>query len=107
MKNTIVFQTLSWIARSQLLVATAILLFVASAIGVVYSAHMTRFLYADLQSLQKDADDVDSEYERLLLEQSAWADYTRIDQLAREELDMRPPAQENLVVVYNTAEVGR
>jgi len=34
-----------------------------------------------------------------LLEQSAWAGYNRVDQLAREELHMQTPRQANLVLM--------
>jgi cell division protein FtsL len=52
-----------------------------------------------LQELQAAQDYLDSDYERLLLEQSAWADYARIDQVSRDELHMLPPSVEDLVVV--------
>jgi cell division protein FtsL len=91
-----------WLGRSQqILVLLAVVLFLVSAIGVVYSAHMTRQLYGSMQVLQSDQDDLDSEYEKLLLEQSAWADYTRVDQLAREELNMTPPSPKDFVLVHS------
>ena len=39
-----------------------------------------------LQTEQHASDTLDSEYEKLLLEQSVWAGYNRVDQLARETL---------------------
>jgi cell division protein FtsL len=90
----------TWLSRKQyLFVAMLLLLFLASSIGVIYSAHMTRQMYSSLQSLQQEQDDLDNRYEKLLLEQSAWADYTRVDQLAREELNMIAPLGEELVIV--------
>ncbi|XOV87295.1 MAG: cell division protein FtsL [Pseudomonadota bacterium] len=70
-----------------------------SALGVVYSSHQTRQLYSALQEQQRQQDYLDSEYEKLLLEQSAWADYTRVDQLSREELNMLSPDPTSIVVV--------
>tara|TARA_B100000676_G_C18070279_1_gene843840 strand:- start:1753 stop:2058 length:306 start_codon:yes stop_codon:yes gene_type:complete len=81
------------------LLAVTGLIFVVSAIGVVWSVHQTRLGYAELQTLEADRDALESEYERLLLEQGAFADYARVDQVAREELGMyTPPAGEVVIV---------
>ena len=61
--------------------------------------HLTRQQYSELQELQAVQDYLDSEYERLLLEQSAWAYYARIDQVSRDELHMVLPSVAALVVV--------
>lgn len=73
--------------------------FVVSAIGVAYSAHETRNMYRDLQRLEKSHDDLEHEYEKLLLEQSAWADYTRLNELAFKDLEMQAPETEDMVVL--------
>ncbi len=101
MPGTTLFRELIyWISRfEQVAVIIVIALFVGSSIGVIYSAHLTRQMYGQLQSQQQIQDDLDSEYEKFLLEQSAWANFTRIEQLAREELKMGVPAQENMIVV--------
>jgi cell division protein FtsL len=49
--------------------------------------------------LGQERDNLDSEYEKLLLEQSAWADYSRIDQVSREQLHMLAPTSKSIVVV--------
>ena len=76
-----------------------VLVFLVSALSVIYVSHATRALYASLQTAQHASDTLDSEYEKLLLEQSVWAGYNRVDQLARETLQMRSPDQTNLLVV--------
>ena len=97
-------ELLSWLARfEQLTVAIALVIFLISSLAVIYSAHMTRQMYGSLQVLQQDQDDLDSEYEKLLLEQSAWADYTRVDQLARDKLGMSAPSRDKLYVVKTLA----
>jgi cell division protein FtsL len=83
----------------QLSVATLLLLVLISSFGVTLSAHETRQMYHKLQEIGIDQDTLDSEYEKLLLEQSAWADYTRIDRISRTELSMRAPVSENMVIV--------
>ncbi len=60
---------------------------------------MTRNMYRDLQTLEKDHDDLEHEFEKLLLEQSAWADYTRLDRLAHDELAMSAPSPSETVVL--------
>ena len=72
---------------------------VISAVGVVWSVHLTRLGYAELQTLEADRDALESEYERLLLEQGAFADFARVDRVAREELGMYTPGAREVVIV--------
>ncbi len=72
---------------------------IASALAVAYSAHQTRNMYRELQRLEKSHDDLEHGYERLLLEQSAWADYSRLDQLAHEKLAMTAPDPADTVIL--------
>ena len=81
-----------------------VVVFLISALAVIYASHATRARYASLQTEQHASDTLDSEYEKLLLEQSVWAGYNRVDQLARETLQMRSPDQTNLLVVRPAAE---
>jgi cell division protein FtsL len=108
MLNTfLIKEMLMWLMRFEQLSVLVLVVFVlVSSIGVFYSSHMTRQMYGSLQVLQQDQDDLDSEYEKLLLEQSAWADYTRVDQLAREELKMSAPAHKNLYVVRDMVQLA-
>ena len=81
--------------------ATVVLfvLTILSALGVVSASHETRNMYRELQVLQKERDDIESEYGQLLLEQSAWANNTRVDQIAREELQMVIPKVEEIIIL--------
>ena len=98
--DSLLFRTLSWLlAWQQLLIAALIGLLVVSSLAVALSAHETRQLYSQLQVLGQERDNLDSEYEKLLLEQSAWADYSRIDQVSREQLNMLAPTSKSIVVV--------
>ncbi len=78
-------------------------LVLASSVGVILASYETRALYSRVQVEEHVSDNLDSEYERLLLEQSAWAGYHRVDQLAREELQMRSPGQANFVLMRRSA----
>jgi len=62
-----------------------------SALAVVYSQHRSRALFVELQRLEREQADLDTEWGRLELEQSTWATQGRIERLAREKLDMRLP----------------
>lgn len=98
--DSLLFRTLSWLlAWQQVLIAALIGLLVVSSLAVALSAHETRQLYSQLQVLGQERDNLDSEYEKLLLEQSAWADYSRIDQVSREQLHMLAPTSKSIVVV--------
>lgn len=98
--DALVVKLVAWLLEwRQLSVALLVFAVVMSALGVVYTAHQTRAAYAQLQDLQEARDSLDSNYEKLLLEQSAWADYSRIDQIAHKQLDMSSPSPEDIVVV--------
>ena len=100
MADSLLFRTLSWLlAWKQLLISALTGLLVVSSLAVALSAHETRQLYSQLQVLGQERDNLDSEYEKLLLEQSAWADYSRIDQVSREQLHMLAPTSKSIVVV--------
>lgn len=99
-QSPLISRTVHWLTEwDQLSVVLLAVVVVSSALSVIYSAHMTRQMYAQLQSLQKEQDDLDSQYEKLLLEQSAWADFARVDRIAREELNMKEPGPNDLVIV--------
>ena len=49
--------------------------------------------------VQKKRDDLDFEYQKLILERGAFADYSRITDLAKKQLNMRIPRTDELVVL--------
>lgn len=99
-RDLIVVRVLLWLlAWQQLVVALLVVAVIASSFGVSLAAFETREQYSVLQKLSAESDQLDSEYEKLLLEQSAWAGHARIDEVAREELDMQIPELKQIVVV--------
>lgn len=74
-------------------------LVVLSALAVVDSQHRSRALFVELQALERDAANLETEWGRLQLEQSTWATHGRIERIAREELDMRLPGLERTEIV--------
>jgi len=70
-----------------------------SALGVVYVKHQSRKLFVELQELQKDRDELNIEWGKLLLELSTLATPTRVERIARDKLRMKPPSPENIIIV--------
>ena len=96
----IVQQLVSWFFSPRPMAGSLLCgLLVVSSLGVAYSSHQTRNMYRDLQHLEKGHDDLEHEYEKLILEQSAWADYTRLNGLAQDKLQMFAPETSEMVVL--------
>lgn len=75
------------------------LVLIASAIGVVASAHENRRLFNTLSELHGQRDDYQREWSQLLLEQSALSAHSRIERRAGEQLGMVVPGRNNIVLV--------
>ncbi len=83
-----------------LLIATILFVVVmATAIGLVYSKHKTRKLFVELQLLNKEVISLNTEWGQLQLEQSAWSDHGRIEQIARKRLGMVIPEAEQVAFI--------
>lgn len=75
------------------------LVLLATALGVVWTRHESRVLFVELQELNGERDELNIEWGRLQLEQATWAEASRIERLARDELNMQTPAQDDVVVI--------
>ena len=65
-----------------------------TAIACVYAKHESRKLFTELQVLNAARDQMEVEWGRLRIEQSTWATYARVEQLARKQMKMRAPSPE-------------
>ena len=72
---------------------------VSSALGVIYTTHVTRQLFYELQSLNKQGDELEVEWGQLLLEQSTQASQVRVERLATKKLGMLAPSIASVVIV--------
>lgn len=72
---------------------------VASAIGVVYTKHINRKYYAELQQLQSQRDDMNVEWGQWQLERSTFATSSEIERSARERLGMKQPKRNELEII--------
>ncbi len=75
------------------------ILIVWSALGVVESRHGSRKLFVELQSMEKQRDSMNENWGRLQLEQATWGTHSRIEEVAREKLEMELPITENINLV--------
>lgn len=85
------------LARSGLVVLW--LLVVGSALGVVYTTHEGRQHLNELETLRREAAQLQVEWGQYLLEQSTWAAYSRIEQIALGKLQMQVPETEQIIVL--------
>lgn len=83
--------------RRAIVLAVLVLATLVSAVGVVQAKHKSRALLNELQGLRVAQDQLDTEWSQLQLEESAWANHGRIEQIARARLQMRDP--ENYSVI--------
>lgn len=72
---------------------------IASALVVVHFAHLNRQLTIAQDLLYQQRDQLDIEWRNLLLEQRALAEHSRVEDIARNRLQMIRPAAERDVAV--------
>lgn len=83
------------------LVILLLLLNMLSGLAVVQAKHEGRALQNDLQTKRLDRDRIETEWSQLQLEESAWANHGRIDEIARDRLGMQEP--ETYVIVMGSS----
>ncbi len=79
-----------------------LLLFLACVVTagfVVATTHMTRVQFAQLQQLEQEKNQLQTEWGQLLLEEGAWSTPARIEQIATERLEMRIPDVNDVEVI--------
>ncbi len=72
---------------------------VASGVGTIYTQHLHRKLFVEVEALERERDAMDDEWGRLLLERSVWAAHGRIEHFAGERLELEVPAAADIVLV--------
>lgn len=90
------------IAPGALLAAALLwLAVIASALAVVASTHQVRKQTNTLETLRREAAQLQVEWGQYLLEQSTWASYSRVEAIATQQLGMFPATAERIVMVNN------
>ncbi|MCC5879809.1 MAG: cell division protein FtsL [Idiomarina sp.] len=74
-------------------------LVVITSLLVVYLSHQSRELMADRETLLQQRDALDVEWRHLVIEQSALAEHSRIEQLAQRNLQMQRPDDDQEVLI--------
>ena len=72
---------------------------VVSATSLVYSKHLQRRYFVELQNVQENGAQLETEWERLLLEESAWSNQARIEQIANSKLGMHLVKHSDVVML--------
>jgi cell division protein FtsL len=85
--------------RLPAVVAVLAVVVLASGLAAVYARHQSRKLFIELQALTAERDRLEMDWGRLQIEQSTQASHARVEQLAREELQMRLPDPREIRVV--------
>jgi cell division protein FtsL len=80
---------------------------VLCALGVVTSQHRARKLFVEFEQEQEVTRSLEIEWGQLQLEQSTWAKHARVEKLAAERLQMRPPHPSKVQVVPIETTVAR
>jgi cell division protein FtsL len=89
-------------ASSRLLLLAVLLLWAAvlvSSAGAIYSKYRARELFVELERLNGARDELDAEWGRLQLEQSAWSAYGFVERVASERLHMSIPDSRDIEIV--------
>ncbi len=86
-------------SRSVVSILVLWLAVVGTALWVVATKHESRQLFLELQKLEKTRDALITEWGQLQLEQSTWATHGRVEQLARQQLQMKIPRVGDTVMV--------
>lgn len=70
-----------------------------SALGVVQAKYESRQLFVAVQEARAERDRLDTEWGRLQIELGTWGAHARVEQAARDQLDMRLPRPDEIIVV--------
>lgn len=76
-----------------------VLMVIGSAISVVYAKYSSRQLFVNLQSKNRERDRIDMDWGKLQLEYGTWGAPRRVESLAHDDLKMRLPRAEEVVVI--------
>lgn len=71
----------------------------ASALAVTHYSHICRQTYGELTAMQREANQLQVEYGRYLLEQSAVGSLQRVETTAMDGLQMHTPEADEIVMI--------
>lgn len=71
----------------------------ASAAGAIYVKHRSRELFVELERVNRERDQLEIDWGRLQLEQSAWSTHAFVEKVAASNLGMRSPPPKQIEVI--------
>ena len=81
------------------LVGFLLLSVVASGLSVVYAKYLSRIYFFQLEALRVEREELNVDWRRLQLEEGAVATHSQVERKANEELEMRLPNVDEVVVL--------
>jgi cell division protein FtsL len=85
--------------RSHFTIVLLALMVFVSGFSVIYAKDWQRRLYIQSQNTTAQANQLQTEWGKLLLEQSTWSMQARVESIASHKLDMVMPAAKQIVMV--------
>ncbi len=82
-----------------LMVSSLLLVLLVAAISVVYTKHINRQNFSELQKIEFERDEMNFEWWQLQLERSTFAAGSVIDLMAREKLGMNHPENKEVILI--------
>ena len=79
----------SSVFKTNLLTMVIALVTLASAFALIVLSHKQRNLYGDLEQLHTERNQLDKQWRQLRLEQRVWAEHTRLEDVATQQLGMK------------------
>ncbi|MEF1253831.1 MULTISPECIES: cell division protein FtsL [unclassified Vibrio] len=76
-----------------------LLMIFASAMGVVFTTHHTRQAITEKDQALVERERLDNEWRNLLLEETALAEHSRVQAVAKQELEMKRPDSDKEVII--------
>jgi cell division protein FtsL len=87
------------ISKQYLLIGLLFIAIMISSVSIVYVTDSNRHLFNDLEVLQQNSDNLNTQYGQLLLEQNTWSSPARVQQIAQQQMNMSLPAPQDVVMV--------
>ena len=82
-------------------IAVLWLVVTVTGIMVAYVSHLCREKYAELASMENESNQLQIDFGRYLLEQSAWGSLQRIEISAVDEFGMHNPLPSEIIIIRN------
>lgn len=76
-----------------------LLLIFSSAMGVVFTTHHTRQAISEKDQSLVERERLDNEWRNLLLEETALAEHSRVQAVAKHDLEMKRPDSDKEVII--------